>query len=92
MDQGFAQCGMQLDAARHVSRKRKCEDPGIFEPERLYGIVSTGEIWAPLCYKNGTFKVLNQAPLFLNLVASGKYNDSEKKSCVKELQNCSAIS
>ena len=45
MDQGFAQCGMQLDAAGHVNKKRKCEDPGVYKPERLYGIVSTGEIW-----------------------------------------------
>jgi len=79
MDKGFAQCGIQLDSVRHMNRERKCGDADVFEPEKLYGIVSTGDTWVPLCYENGTFKVLDQAPLILDLDASGKYNDSARK-------------
>jgi len=47
MDQRFAQCRIQLDAARHVDRKMKREDAGVFVPENAtHKAQNVGFIWA----------------------------------------------
>lgn len=83
MDQGFAQCGIQLDSVKCVNRKRKRESKLIDEPKKLYGIVTTNRDWVLMCWENSTFKVLRQAPLFVATVPSGKYDD---------MKDCLAIS
>ena len=50
MDQGVAQCAIELDSAECLNRKRKREnnDP---VPDQLYGVVTTGTTWVFLRFR-----------------------------------------
>lgn len=72
IEQGFAQCGVQLDSVRYINRKRKLEGKVMNEPKKLYGIVTTGREWILLRYEDTKpeFSVLKQAPLVITTVNS----------------------
>lgn len=75
-----------------MNRKRKCGDVDVFEPENVYGIVSTGDTWAPYVTRMAPPKYKTKHLYTLICLRLENTMILYKKSCVRELGNCSAVS
>ena len=63
MDQGVAQCAIEMDSAAQVNKKRK---RGSKDNCVLYGIVTTRTTWAFLCFEEGNLKIHRQGGLSIS--------------------------
>ena len=63
MDQGVAQCAIEMDSAAQVNKKRK---RGSTDNCALYGIVTTGTTWAFLCFEDGNVKIHRRGGLSIS--------------------------
>ncbi|KAF8467850.1 hypothetical protein BDZ91DRAFT_130457 [Kalaharituber pfeilii] len=82
LHQGLAQCAVQLDSAGNLNRKRKPEDPLL--PERLFGVVTSGDRWILLRLESKptgkTILKVHPAPLYITA-----FHDEDKSWLRKQV-------